>query len=390
MRTLTESDRDRARGAVRKQASSDALPLVTLVLPVYNEAALLRSNVLEILAHLESLRDRYRFEVLIINDGSRDDSGRIAEQLAAEYAIVQVIHHPKNFGLGQGMRTGFNHSRGDYVVVLDVDLSYGPHHIERMLDRMIETSAKLVVASPYGAGGSVVNVPRLRLFLSRWANRFLSMFAPGGYATWTCMVRAFDGRFLRGLHLRGAKSNLMPEIMSKVLVLQGRIEEVPAELDWSRQNALAGTRKSSARLFKQSVDTILSGFMLRPFVFLILPGLAILLFALYASAWMFIHYFEAYAQLIRVQQDVDPTDALRVAYQDHPHTFIFALMSLILAIQLFGLGLLAYQAKHYHDNLFHLGSTMYRWMAESRQAAGATADSAQVGTQQDSHGADRF
>ena len=366
---------------------TSALPLVSLILPVYNEAVLLRPNVLEILAHLETLGNRYRFEVLIINDGSRDDSGRIAEELAAAHAIVRVIHHPRNFGLGQGMRTGFAHARGDYVVVLDVDLSYAPHHIERMLDRMIETRAKLVVASPYSPGGSVVNVPRLRLFLSRWANRFLSMFAPGGYSTWTCMVRAFDGPFLRGLHLRGAKSNLMPEIMSKVLVLQGRIEEVPAELDWSRQNAVAGTRKSSARLFKQTLDTILSGFMLRPFVFLILPGLAILLFALYSSAWMFIHYFEAYAELIRTHQSVDPTEALRIAYQNNPHTYIFALMSLILSIQLFGLGLLAYQAKNYHDNLFHLGSTMYRWMGESRQAARAAADSARVGTQRDSRDA---
>ena len=95
------------------------------------------------------------------------------------------------------------------------------------------------------------------------------------------------------------------------------------------------------------------------------------MFALYSECLDVHPFFEAYAELIRVQQDVDPTDALRVAYQNHPHTFIFALMSLILAIQLFGLGLLAYQAKHYHDNLFHLGSTMYRWMAESRQAAGS-------------------
>jgi hypothetical protein len=245
-----------------------------------------------------------------------------------------------------------------------------------MLDRMIETSAKLVVASPYGPGGTVANVPRWRLLLSRSANRFLSLFAPGNFSTWTCMVRAFDGRFLRGLHLRGARVNLMPEIMHKVLVLQGRIEEVPAELDWARQNAVAGQRRSSLKLVKQVLGTILAGFMLRPFVFLMLPGLAILLFALYSSAWMFIHYFEAYGELLRTQASVDPTEALAIAYQAHPHTYIFALLSLILAIQLFGLGLLAYQAKYNHDNLFHLGSTMYRWMAETRQAAAPTADKA--------------
>lgn len=363
---------------------SDVLPLVTLVLPVYNEAALLGPNFLDIFAHLETLKDRYRFEVLIVNDGSCDGSGRIAEELVAEHEIARVIHHPKNFGLGQGMRTGFAHARGDYIVVLDIDLSYGPQHIERMLDRMIETHAKLVLASPYGLEGTVSNVPRLRLLLSRWANRFLSLFAPGNYSTWTCMVRAFDMRFLRGLHLRGSGMEIMPEIVQKAMILRARIEEVPADLDWARQNAVSGKRKSSMRVVRQILDTILSGFILRPFMFLMLPGLAVFLFALYASAWMFIHFFEAYAELIRVHQDTDPTDALRLAYQSHPHTYIVALLSLLLSILLFGLGLLAYQAKRYYEDLFHLGSTIYRHVVESERRVTANSGSSQRGSGRES------
>lgn len=365
---------------------SDALPLVTLVLPVYNEAALLRPNLLDIFAHLETLKDRYRFEVLIVNDGSCDDSGRIAEASAAEHEFVRVIHHPRNFGLGQGLRTGFAHARGHYAVVLDIDLSYGPQHIERMLDRMIETRAKLVLASPYGPGGAVANVPRMRLLLSRWANRFLSLFAPGNYSTWTCMVRAFDMRFFRGLHLRGSGLEVMPEIVQKAMILRARIEEVPAELDWARQNAVSGKRKSSMRVVRQILDTMLSGFILRPFAFLMLPGLAVFLFALYASAWMFIHFFEAYAELVRVHQDTDPTDALRIAYQSHPHTYIVALLSLLLSILLFGLGLLAYQAKRYYEDLFHLGSTIYRHMVESERRVTVNIGSSRRGSGRESAG----
>jgi glycosyltransferase involved in cell wall biosynthesis len=385
-----ETDADTVRRAQSARPTTAALPLITIVLPVFNESALLRPNVAEIHQHLKTLECRYRFEMLIVDDGSTDGSGHIADDLAKDFPIVRVIHHPRNFGVGQGLRTGFAHARGDYVVVLDVDLSYGPHHVERMLDRMIETSAKLVVASPYGPGGTVANVPRWRLLLSRSANRFLSMFAPGNYSTWTCMVRAFDGRFLRGLHLRGARVNLMPEIMHKVLVLQGRIEEVPAELDWARQNAVAGQRRSSLRLVKQVLGTILSGFMLRPFVFLMLPGLVVLLFALYSSYWMFIHYFEAYGELLRTQAIVHLAEPLRIAYQVHPHTYVFALLSLVLAIQLIGLGMLAYQAKYNHDNLFHLGSTMYRWMAESRQAPATTADTAGDSSNRESRDANGF
>lgn len=344
---------------------SDALPLVTLVLPVYNEAELLCENLAEILAHLETLKDRYRFEALIVNDGSRDDSGRIADELALEHEAVRVIHHPRNFGLGQGIRTGLKHARGDYIVVLDIDLSYGPHHIERMLEQMIETHAKLILASPYGPGGSVANVPLFRLFLSRAANRFLSSFSPGNFSTLTCMVRAFDARFLRGLHLRGSGMEIMPEIVRKAAILHARIEEVPAELDWARQNAFAGKRKSSMRVGRQILDTILSGFMLRPFTFLIFPGLAILVFAIYSSAWMFVHFFNAYTELVLAHKVADPSDALRIAYENNPHTYIVALLSLLLSILLFGLGLIAYQAKRYYEDLFHLGSTVYRLIAES-------------------------
>jgi hypothetical protein len=183
------------------------------------------------------------------------------------------------------------------------------------------------------------------------------------------MVRAYDGRFLRGLHLRGANTNLMPEVMQKVALLQGRIEEVPGDLDWARQNAVAGKRRSSARLFRQIVDTLLNGFMLRPIAFLIIPSLAMLLLALYLGTWMFIIYFNTYAELVRLHPGVPPTNTLAIAYQQYPQTFVLALLSLILSIQLFGLGLIAFQARRYHDNLFHLGSTIYAWMAEARPGA---------------------
>ncbi|NTV97240.1 MAG: glycosyltransferase, partial [Thiobacillus sp.] len=63
----------------------------------------------------------------------------------------------------------------DYLVVLDIDLSYSPDHIERMLARIRQTKAKIVIASPYMEGGKVSNVPWLRRVLSIWANRYLCM-----------------------------------------------------------------------------------------------------------------------------------------------------------------------------------------------------------------------
>ena len=206
--------------------------LVSIVLPVFNEAAILRKHALLLMTHLESLEPRFQFEYIIVNDGSRDESETIAEGLASEYPAVRVLRHPRNFGLGQALKTGFAQCRGKYVVVLDIDLSYGPEHVGLLLDRMIGTGARIVLASPYMRGGRVIEVPWLRLVLSRLANRFLTRASGHRLSTLTCMVRAFDGRFLRSLHLRSMGMDVMPEMIHKAKILRASFEEVPAELNW--------------------------------------------------------------------------------------------------------------------------------------------------------------
>lgn len=331
--------------------------LVSVVLPAFNEAAILEDNFAVLDAYLRTLQGRYRFEVLIVNDGSSDGTAEIAERVAARHPGVRVIHHPTNLGLGQAFRTAFAHSRGDYVVTLDIDLSYEPEHIGAMLDKIVETRAQMVLASPYMRGGRLSNVPWLRKTLSIWANRFLSLFAPGKLSTLTCMVRAYEGDFIRGLVLRATGMEVMPETVYKTMIMRGRIAQVPAHLDWSRQVAVGARRKSSMRILRHMLGTLLSGFIFRPFMFFILPGLVLLAFSLWTNFWMFVHFFNAYVSLGPVEGD-RISAAVAEAYRNFPHTFIVGLLSLMLSIQLIGLGILAMQAKNYFEEVFHLGSRL--------------------------------
>ena len=183
------------------------------------------------------------------------------------------------------------------MVVLDIDLSYGPEHVGLLLDRMIGTGARIVLASPYMRGGRVVDVPWLRVVLSRVANRFLARASGHRISTLTCMVRAFDGRFLRSLHLRSMGMDVMPEMIHKAKMLRASFEEVPAELNWRRQNMVGERRRSSMRFVRQIFGTVSSGFMLRPFTFLLVPGLLLMAFAVYVNTWVVLHFLEAYAYL---------------------------------------------------------------------------------------------
>lgn len=334
--------------------SADSRPLVSVVLPAFNESAILEDNLAVLCGYLATLADRYRWEILIVNDGSRDDTGAIAEAQRTKYDNLHVIHHPTNLGLGRAFRTAFAHCKGDYVVTLDIDLSYGPEHIGRMLDKLRQSHAQMVLASPYMPGGTISNVPWLRRTLSIWANRFLSVFAHGKLSTLTCMVRAYDGHFIRSLVLRAVGMEVMPETIYKSMILRGRIAQIPAELDWARQNAVGVRRRSSMRIIRHVLATLLSGFIFRPFMFLVLPGLLLLAFSAWTNAWMFVHFFEAYAELGAVSGD-KMSLAVAVAYERYPHTFVVGLLSLMLAIQLVGLGMLALQAKNYFEELFYLG-----------------------------------
>lgn len=336
--------------------ADDDLPLLSLVLPAYNEEALLEKNVGQILAYLRTLEDEFRWEVIIVDDGSLDATSDISTRLAADHPNVVTIHHPRNFGLGQAMSYGFANTSGDYVITLDMDLSYDVEHIGQLARTIRDGRARMVLASPYMDGGAIRNVPLVRKTLSVLGNRFLRYFAKGRYTTLTCMTRAYDGPFIRSLNLRAMGMDVMPETVYKAMIMNASIDEIPAELDWAPQLEVGQARRSSMRIMRHIVSTIFSGFVFRPFLFFIVPGLLLGAFSAYVNFWVFVHYFEALAQLQSSGQTVTVTRGLALAYQQYPHTFVFGLMTAMLTIQLIGLGVLSLQSKQYFEELFHLGS----------------------------------
>ncbi|MEA2079478.1 MAG: glycosyltransferase family 2 protein, partial [Pseudomonadota bacterium] len=216
-------------------------------------------------------------------------------------------------------------------------------------------------ASPYMKGGRISNVPWLRKNLSVWANRFLSVTAEGHLSTLTSMVRAYDAQFLRSLSLKSMGMDIMPEVIYKGMILGARIEEIPAHLDWSSLKASTTPRRSSMKLFRHILSTLFSGFLFRPFMFFVIPGLAVLLFSIYVNAWMVRHFIAQYQALVQYDEVFTRASAaIGAAYAQSPHTFVIGLLSLMVAIQLISLGILSLQSKSYFEEIFHLGSTINR------------------------------
>ncbi len=159
-----------------------------------------------------------------------------------------------------------------------------------------------------------------------------------------------------------------PEIVYKTMLLNGSIEEIPAHLDWKFQKTEGIKRKSSMKILRQMFSILLSGFLFRPVTFFIFPGFVLLLFALYADAWVLIHFLEHYSNLTQYSRiDIRASAAVIAAFNAAPHTFIVGGLASILSIQLISLGILALQSRNYFEEIFHLGTNLYAAMQEKER-----------------------
>lgn len=342
-------------------------PLVSVVIPAYNEAQIIENNLIRVCEYMDSIRNEYDWELIVVNDGSTDKTGEIAAAFAKTRSNIRVLHHIVNFRLGQALRYAFNNCRGDYIVTLDLDMSYSPDHIIEMLKTIKNSKSKIVIASPYMDGGKVSGVPWFRKVMSIWANRFLSFTARGKLNTITGMVRAYDTRFLKGLDLKATDVDINHEIIYKAQLMGARIMEIPAHLDWSSQRSPGKNRKSNIRVLRSIFSCFISGFMFRPIAFFIGPGLILMLLSSYTLIWVFIHVVTQYQKLPSslVGFDSRLSAAVGGAFQQSPHSFFVGSISLMLAIQLISLGILALQNKRYFEDLFHISTTLHRYHQET-------------------------
>lgn len=357
--TLGGPEASAALFAPDRDVASVERPLVTVIVPAFNEAGLIEQALRTLVGYLKGLEDRYRWELLVVDDGSTDATPAKVDAFADANPGVRVVHHVVNLKLGQALRTGFAHARGDYVVVLDADLSYAPDHVERLVATLEATKCHVVVASPYMKGGKVTNVPWLRLLLSRWANRFLAYFCHHvDLRTITGMVRGYDRRFLEQLDLKAMGIDINTEIVYKTMLLRGRIVEIPAHLDWTLQRKEGKGRVSSFQILRGILTYTLSGFTFRPFMFFVMPGLLLAAVAVYVVGWICINVLTAYPEMPAGPYFDDQfSAAVAEVFRRRPHAFLVGGVVMVFSLQLLSLGFLSFQAKRYFEELFHLGSS---------------------------------
>lgn len=140
---------------------------VWLIIPTYNEAENVGPIVRAAAAQLDqAVPGQYR--ILIVDDNSPDGTGRLADELAAELAAVEVLHRPGKQGLGQAYIAGFGHALShdaELLIEMDADFSHDPKYLPELLGAV--EHADLVLGSRYVKGGGTRNWGLLRRLISR-------------------------------------------------------------------------------------------------------------------------------------------------------------------------------------------------------------------------------
>ncbi len=337
-------------------------PTVTILLPAYNEEAIISDSLTILTNHMSSLNEKYDWDILIVNDGSKDATARIAEELTQTLPNVSVHHNKVNKNLGGALRAGFKIAKGEYIVVLDIDLSFGPDHVETMVDEAIDKDADIVIASPYMKGGRTTNIPFHRLLMSKVLNKIMRFTSGINIHSFTGMARAYKKEFLDTLNLKTSTYSINPEIIQKARILRGRIIEVPGHLDWTLQLEYGENRTSSVSIFKGIRNGLMSSFIFRPYGFFMIIGLLLLVASLYMIGWIFYHVYAIYPEIQASGEFFDDmfSEAVAAAYNKRPHAFLIGGFVFVAAIQFLGLGFISLQKKRYFDELFHLNTSILK------------------------------
>ncbi|MGB5436869.1 MAG: glycosyltransferase family 2 protein [Maribacter sp.] len=337
-------------------------PTVTVLLPAYNEAAIIADSLTILCDHMGTLNDKYQWDILIVNDGSKDETGRLADELAQSLPNISVHHNKVNQNLGGALRNGFKVAKGEYIVVLDIDLSFGPDHVEKLVDAAIDQDADIVIASPYMKGGKTTNIPFHRLLMSKVLNKIMRLTSGINIHSFTGMARAYKKEFLDTLNLKTSTYSINPEIIQKARIMRGRIVEVPGHLDWTLQLEYGENRTSSVSVFKGILNGLMSSFIFRPYGFFMMVGLLLLVASLYMIIWIFYHVYLIYPEIQASGDFFDDrfSEAVAAAYNKRPHAFLIGGFTFVTAILFLGLGFISLQKKRYFDELFHLNSNILK------------------------------
>lgn len=192
---------------------------LSIIIPCYNESSTINSLINAV--KQSPVTDR---EIIIVDDGSRDGTREILEQLSDPE--VRVIFHDINKGKGAALRTGFKEATGEICIVQDADLEYDPREFPLVIQPIIEGKADVVFGSRFQSG----RPHRVVYFWHRIGNGVLTLmsnfFTDLNLSDMETCYKAFRREVIQSINIREERFGFEPEVTAKIAKMNLRIYEV--------------------------------------------------------------------------------------------------------------------------------------------------------------------
>ena len=197
------------------------LPLISIVAPVYNEAAVLDELIHRLVAISQQLASEYNFEFVLVDDGSRDQSLAVAKQLILVDKRIRVVELRGNYGQTAALQAGLNEAKGDIIISMDADLQHFPEDIPAMLKELSQGGLNVVCGWRKQRKEGV-----FRRWPSKAANYLLRRISGLKIHDIGTTFRAYRSDILKDIVILGENHRFIPIFAKKV---GARVGEIPVQ-----------------------------------------------------------------------------------------------------------------------------------------------------------------
>lgn len=254
---------------------------VSVIIPMYNE----EDNVLKTLQAVKKVLEPYhQFQIIAVDDGSSDNTLNLLNQYVSVNPEVKVLKHLVNMGMGKALITGFQEATGDVIVTLDADLSYDPKYIPLLVWKLNEENADIIIGSQYMDGGKTEDIPFIRLFVSKMANKIVGFSMSENISTVTGILRAYKKEVIDSIELESRGTAINPEIISKAIALGFKIIEVPVTLKGRELG------ESKIQFKSTTISHLLLTFYEKPMILFGVVGLTLCVIGILSAVYLFYLY----------------------------------------------------------------------------------------------------
>lgn len=190
---------------------------LSIVIPAYNEEESITETIDLLISSLSKTQIEY--EILVVNDNSKDNTEEVLKQLSDKYPTLNYITNPGPNGFGYAIRYGLERFNGDCVAIMMADLSDSPNDLIRFYNTMLEKNVACVFGSRWSKGGKVIDYPFIKKIINRIANSIIRLMMNIKYNDTTNAFKLYKREVIEGVKpILAPHFNLTIELPLKAII----------------------------------------------------------------------------------------------------------------------------------------------------------------------------